>query len=200
MLEQERAKSQPSTKLKAIQHTENNQKEKLNISILTNFSKLEIKTLLETWFWILLNCPLLIFCHFKVSYFLLPCFLIYLSENCVVVQTVLHIAVAPPGRELQIQRWHNQTQIGLWNKRRKKITWGFKDFYTCVWKQSFSWIQGMQPLRWHFISQTIQVWHSPKHLNMASTMQTDHEWENTWKAKTHPKNLSNSPVPPRTHF
>jgi len=44
---------------------------------------------------------------------------IYLWENCVIVQIVLHIAVAPAGRELQTQRWHNQIQIGLWNQISK---------------------------------------------------------------------------------
>lgn len=97
-------------------HRKQPKKEK-NISILAEISKPEIKTLLEIWFWILLYCPLLNEMTKKVSF--LPCFSIYLSENCVIFQTVLHIAVAPPGRELQTRRWHNQTQIVLWNKKSK---------------------------------------------------------------------------------
>lgn len=53
-------------------HRQQPKKEKLNISILTETSKLEIKRLLQTWFWILLYGPLLTeITKTELSYFFL---------------------------------------------------------------------------------------------------------------------------------
>lgn len=48
----------------------------------------------------------------------------YQWENSVVVQTVLHIAGALPGKGLRTRCWHNRIRIGL---RRKRYTrWGWE--------------------------------------------------------------------------
>lgn len=48
----------------------------------------------------------------------------YQWENSVVVQTVLHIAGALPGKGLQTLCWHNRILIGL--RRKRYIRWGWE--------------------------------------------------------------------------
>lgn len=124
MLEQERPNSQVSTKTKDTQHLDKNKKKKKEKLSISNCSNRNLKTRNQKIIRdMILNFIILPFTQWNdkknqlLSSSLLPD--IYLWENCVIVQIVLHIAVALPGRELQTQRWRNQIQIGLWNKISK---------------------------------------------------------------------------------